>query len=191
MENANQFGYFAKDVASELEITTSTLRRWAIELEKEGYSFERNEKEQRIYYERDFKAFRELKKLLSNSVPFVDAIKAVVSMDLENKNALKTPSVYTDEMRLSTRELTDIVQKAVKEAIKEEREMMFQAFENKMNDVVEKRDRILTQQLKRSLEERRLEIAAAQEEKKRAGDFLLIYLVNKKGKLKNWSFPFC
>jgi len=167
MENANQFGYFAKDVASELEITTSTLRRWAIELEKEGYSFERNEKEQRIYYERDFKAFRELKKLLSNSVPFVDAIKAVVSMDLENKNALKTPSVYTDEMRLSTRELTDIVQKAVKEAIKEEREMMFQAFENKMNDVVEKRDRILTQQLKRSLEERRLEIAAAQEEQEK------------------------
>ncbi len=28
--------------------------------------------------------------------------------------------------------------------------MMFQAFENKMNDVVEKRDRILTQQLNRS-----------------------------------------
>jgi len=91
-------------------------------------------------FERDFKAFRELKKLLINLVPFVDATKAVVSMDLENKNSLKTPSVYTDKMRLSTRELNDIVQKAVKETIMEEREMMFQAFENKMNDVVEKRD---------------------------------------------------
>jgi len=40
--------------------------------------FERNEKERRIYYERDFKVFRELKKLLSNSVPLVDSIKAVV-----------------------------------------------------------------------------------------------------------------
>ncbi|MEF3225947.1 MerR family transcriptional regulator, partial [Campylobacter jejuni] len=90
MENGS-FGYFAKDVASDLEVTTSTLRRWSIELEKLGYQFERNDKEQRIYYERDFKAFRELKKLLSNSVPFVDAIKAVVSMDLENKNASKTP----------------------------------------------------------------------------------------------------
>ncbi|MEF3225897.1 MerR family transcriptional regulator, partial [Campylobacter jejuni] len=90
MENGS-FGYFAKDVASDLEVTTSTLRRWSIELEKSGYQFERNDKDQRIYYERDFKAFRELKKLLSNSVPFVDAIKAVVSMDLENKNASKTP----------------------------------------------------------------------------------------------------
>jgi DNA-binding transcriptional MerR regulator len=167
MENANEFGYFAKDVAFELEVTTSTLRRWSIELEKAGYSFERNEKEQRIYFERDFKAFRELKKLLSNSVPFADAIKAVVSMNLENKNASQTPSVYSDDIRVSKHELQEIVHKAVKEAIEKEREAMFRAFENKMNDVVERRDRVLTQEMKRSLEERQLEIAAAQEEKKK------------------------
>lgn len=164
MENTNNFGYFAKDVAAELELTTSTLRRWSIELEKAGYSFERNEKEQRIYYERDFKAFRELKKLLSNSVFFIDAIKAVVSTDLDNKNALKTPSVFTDEVRLSKQELHDLVHKAVKDAIEEEREAMFDAFEHKMNDVVEKRDRFITQQLHQSLEEKRLEIAATKEE---------------------------
>ncbi|MEI3611417.1 MerR family transcriptional regulator [Pseudogracilibacillus sp. SO30301A] len=90
----NEFGYFSKDVAIELEITTSTLRRWSIELEKEGYNFNRNEKEQLIYYERDFKALRELKKLLSNNVPFSDAIKAIASTDFENKNAKQTPSVY-------------------------------------------------------------------------------------------------
>jgi DNA-binding transcriptional MerR regulator len=166
MENTSNFGYFAKDVASELEITTSTLRRWSIELEKAGYSFERNEKEQRIYYERDFKAFREMKKLLANSVAFVDAIKAVSSMDLDDKNASLTPSVYKQELRLSKSELQEIVHTAVKEAIDKEREAMFQAFENKMNDVVEKRDRIITQQLNKSLEEKRLEIAATQEEKK-------------------------
>lgn len=166
MENTNHFGYFAKGVAFELGVTTSTLRRWSIELEKTGYSFERNEKEQRIYYERDFKAFRELKQLLSHSVPFVDAIKAVVAMDVENKNAAKTPSVYTEYIRLSKHEIKEIVQTAVKEAIEEEREAMFQAFEHKMNDVVERRDRLITQQLQQSLEERRLEIAAAQDENK-------------------------
>ena len=163
MENTSNFGYFAKDVASELQITTSSLRRWSIELEKSGYSFERNEKDQRIYYERDFKAFRELKKLLSSSVSFIDAIKAVVSMDLENKNASKTPSVYTGEIRLSKSELHEIVHHAVKEAIQEEREVMYQAFENKMTNLIEQRDRILTQQLQNSLEEKRLEIAASKE----------------------------
>lgn len=41
---------------------------------------------------------------------------------------------------------------------------MFKAFEYKMNDVVEKRDRLLTMQLQQSLEEKKLEIAAAKEE---------------------------
>jgi len=52
----------------------------------------------------------------------------------------------------------------VKVAMEEERENMLKAFEYKMNDVVEKRDRILTMQLQQSLEEKRLEIAAAKEE---------------------------
>jgi DNA-binding transcriptional MerR regulator len=166
MVNTNTFGYFAKDVAVDLEITTSTLRRWSLELEKLGYVFERNEKEQRIYYERDFKVFRELKKLLSNSVSFTDATKAVVAMDIENKNAVITPSVFHDEVRLSKQELQDLVHKAVKEAVEEERESMFKAFEQKINNVIENRDRVLTQQLQNSLEERRSEIAAAKEGKK-------------------------
>ncbi|GIN87588.1 hypothetical protein J6TS2_39740 [Heyndrickxia sporothermodurans] len=75
MEHPQTFGYFSKDVALELEITTSTLRRWSIELEKLGYVFDRNDKEQRIYYERDFKALRELKKLLAHNVSFTDAVR--------------------------------------------------------------------------------------------------------------------
>lgn len=54
MNDSKSFGYFSKDVALELKITTSSLRRWSFELEKLGYNFERNEKEQRIYYERRF-----------------------------------------------------------------------------------------------------------------------------------------
>ncbi|NMO80143.1 MerR family transcriptional regulator [Niallia alba] len=164
MKNANSFGYFSKDVAADLEITTSSLRRWSIELEQHGYIMERNEKGQRIYYERDFKALRELKKLLANNVSFTDALNAVVSMNMDEKNATKTPSVFTDEIRLSKSELEETIQRVVKVAIEEERENMLKAFEYKMNDVVEKRDRILTMQLQQSLEEKRLEIAAAKEE---------------------------
>ena len=166
MENTESYGYFAKDVALNLDITTSTLRRWSIELEKLNYTFERNNKDQRIYYERDFKAFRELKKLLANDVPLADALKAVVSMDLDTKNAVQTPSVYKDEIRVSKSELEDLIHKSVKQAVEEEREAMLKAFELKINDVVEQRDRVLTTQLQNALEERRLEIAAATEEKR-------------------------
>ncbi|PFI06562.1 DNA-binding protein, partial [Bacillus cereus] len=48
-----EYGYFAQEVAKQLDINTNTLRRWSIELEKMEYIFERNERNQRIYYEND------------------------------------------------------------------------------------------------------------------------------------------
>ena len=44
---------------------------------------------------------------------------------------------------------------------------MFQGFEMKMNDAVEKRDRLLTTQMNKKFEEKSLEIAAAKEEHKK------------------------
>lgn len=143
----NEFGYFSKEVATELDITTSTLRRWSIELEKTGYYFERNDNNQRIYYERDFRAFRELKNLLSNNVPFVDAIKAVSAMNFDNKINTKTPSVSYDIVRLSRRDLEDIVTKV----IEKERSYMLEVFEEKLKNEIEIRDRLLLKRLNQSL----------------------------------------
>lgn len=143
----NEFGYFSKEVATELDITTSTLRRWSIELEKAGYYFERNDNNQRIYYERDFRAFRELKNLLSNNVPFVDAIKAVSAMNFDNKINTKTPSVSYDIVRLSRRDLEDIVTKV----IEKERSYMLEVFEEKLKNEIEIRDRLLLKRLNQSL----------------------------------------
>ena len=143
----NEFGYFSKEVATELDITTSTLRRWSIELEKAGYYFERNDNNQRIYYERDFRAFRELKNLLSNNVPFVDAIKAVSAMNFDNKTNTKTPSVSYDIVRLSRRDLEDIVTKV----IEKERSYMLEVFEEKLKNEIEIRDRLLLKRLNQSL----------------------------------------
>lgn len=42
---------------------------------------------------------------------------------------------------------------------------MFQVFEYKLNNLIEQRDRHLTKELERSLEEKRLEIAASEENK--------------------------
>lgn len=44
-------------------------------------------------------------------------------MDLQAKNATQTPSVFTDDIRLSTRQLEEIIHKTVKQAI-EEREAL-------------------------------------------------------------------
>lgn len=170
MENGSheetQKSYWAKDIAELLDISTSNLRRWSIDLENEGYCFYRDEHNRRAYLEKDIMPLKKLKEFLANNMSKNDAIKAVVSMFPRDNNDVFTVPVIEDELRLSKRELKEIVQEAVKEAVEEEREAMFRAFEHKMNDTLEKRDRLLTQHLQATLEERRLEIAASQEKKK-------------------------
>ena len=169
MENGineeSQKSYWAKDIAELLDITTSNLRRWSIDLENEGYCFYRDEHNRRAYLEKDIMPLKKLKEFLANNMSKNDAIKAVVSMFPKDNNSLFTIPVNDNEIRLSKRELKEIVQEAVREAIEEEREAMFLAFEHKMGDTLEKRDRLLTQHLQTTLEERRLEIAVAQEKK--------------------------
>ena len=177
LSNASEYGYFAKDVAAELEVTTSTLRRWSIELEKAGYKFERNEKDQRIYYDRDFKAFRELKKLISNSVVLVDAINAVVSMDVEGLNASQTPSVYREETRLTRQFLEEVldekINKAIQQAFEEGRQQGQKEIKEMMKKIEkrsEERDDNLISVI-RSIQEEKEEvkqlIAASQEQAKK------------------------
>lgn len=177
LSNASEYGYFAKDVAADLEVTTSTLRRWSIELEKAGYKFERNEKDQRIYYDRDFKAFRELKKLISNSVVLVDAINAVVSMDVEGLNASQTPSVYREETRLTRQFLEEIldekINKAIQQAFEEGRQQGQKEIKEMMKKIEkrsEERDDNLMSVI-RSIQEEKEEvkqlIAASQEQAKK------------------------
>lgn len=157
--------YWAKDIAELLDISTSNLRRWSIDLENEGYSFYRDEHHRRAYLEKDIMPLKKLKEFLANNMSKNDAVKAVVSMFPTDDNGVITIPVIKDEVRLSRLELQEIVQEAVREAVEEEREAMFKFFEHKMNDTFETRDRILTQQLQLTLEERKLEIAAAQDKK--------------------------
>lgn len=93
----NDFGYYAKTVANDLEISPNTLRRWSIELENKGYAFERTETNKRVYYERDYKAFRELKKLLDAGVSMESASKTVVNSYGKGDNELQTPTVHEHE----------------------------------------------------------------------------------------------
>ncbi|KYQ02976.1 hypothetical protein B4079_1852 [Bacillus cereus] len=101
----NEFGYYAKTVSNDLEISPNTLRRWSIELENWGYEFERTETNKRVYYERDCKAFRELKKLLDAGVSMESASRTVVNSFGTGDNESQTPTVrehQTAEIERST-----------------------------------------------------------------------------------------
>jgi DNA-binding transcriptional MerR regulator len=163
----NEYGFFSKDVALKLDINASTLRQWCLAMEKEGYEFQKNDKNQRIFYDRDISLLFELKMLIEKTRNRDDAIKSVVSKRKSVDNTEKLLSVNENErdnITVSKSDLEEIIQRSVEKAIEKERESMFKAFEMKLNDTVEQRDRYLLHQLNESMEQKRLEIAAAKEE---------------------------
>ncbi|WP_176467245.1 helix-turn-helix domain-containing protein [Terribacillus saccharophilus] len=124
--------YTAKDLASSLDVTTSTLRRWAIALESAHYPFQRNEKGQRIYTEQDIATFEELKKLLGEKMTFADAIQQLTGhTKTENKSE-------TEKLNVTAEELEKLVSRAVKKAVKKEREKLFKQMKKQMKKELEK-----------------------------------------------------
>ena len=102
-----EYGFFSKEVAIQLDINPNTLRRWSIELEKYGYDFTRNEKEQRIYYDRDLVALTDFKKMLHRTQSLENAAKAVVKRVQDQENAEKMLSVI-EENHPQTPPITDL-----------------------------------------------------------------------------------
>ncbi|MGG1152608.1 MerR family transcriptional regulator [Bacillus wiedmannii] len=104
-----EYGYFAQKVAKQLDINTNTLRRWSIELEKMEYIFERNERNQRIYYENDIDILKQMKEYLNQNWKLEEA--ATRSIDIVEENVQKTDSVQEEldtEVTLQKRSQTDI-----------------------------------------------------------------------------------
>jgi DNA-binding transcriptional MerR regulator len=125
--------YTAKDLAASLDVTTSTLRRWAIALESAHYPFQRNEKGQRIYTNQDITTFEELKKLLGEKMTFADAIQKLTG---HNKSMEKNSE--TKKLDLTAEELEKLVSRAVKKAVKKEREKLFKQMKKQMKKELEK-----------------------------------------------------
>lgn len=165
----DKIGHFSKEVALQLDINASTLRQWCLAIENEGYSFERNNKDQRIFYERDINMLFQIKNQIEKTRNRDNAIKSTVARFLMENNAENTLSVNEnehDKIAFTKEELQTLIEQSVEKAIEKEREAMFKAFESKINNVIESRDRQIVQHMNQSLEQQRLEIAAAEEDKK-------------------------
>ena len=160
-----EYGMFAKELALNLDINTNTLRRWALELEEHGYEFDRNEKNQRVYYERDILALSDFQKIIEKTQSLEITAKAVVAKVNDKKNAEKMLSVIQDngeKMVFTKDEFEKMINKAADEAV----ERAAEHFAEKFMNVIEQRDRNLIHNLTETLERKQLEIAAATEEKK-------------------------
>jgi DNA-binding transcriptional MerR regulator len=83
MDNAEEFGYFAKTVSEKTGVGKDTLRNWSLRLESDGAEFERNARGQRIYYEKDIRAIQNMKELLDLQQPLNSVSKIIAEKMIE------------------------------------------------------------------------------------------------------------
>jgi hypothetical protein len=94
----NERAFWTKEVAETLEIGTSTLRKWALALENQGYEFVRGEKNSRAFLERDIVVLRRMKELIQNAGMTTDAaVKVALSRDFDNSVTDDRTDTMTDE----------------------------------------------------------------------------------------------
>lgn len=160
-----EYGAFSKDVALHLDINKNTLRRWSLELEKHGYEFTRNEKDQRIYYQRDIVALTDFQKLLDKTQSLENTAKAIATKVRDKENADRMLSVFDEsnaKVTFTKEEIEALLQQTAEETAVKTAEHLMKRFD----DMIERRDKELVHSLQDSMEQRRLEIAMAEETKK-------------------------
>ena len=149
--------YWNNEVAERLEMGKSTLRRWCLELEKQGYTFTKGEQDSRAFLEQDVLLLEKIKKLQSEGSKLENAIKQVLS---EREQLPLTPvdTPRSPELDFSTE------REKLKQELLQEIKQELLGTEQRILERLEERDQLLMQHFREVQETKRL-VAATQQKK--------------------------
>lgn len=173
----NEFekAYTTKEVSLSLDIGTSTLRKWCLALEENGYQFVRNEQNGRSYVEGDLVAFKHFKHLVQKENFTLDNASKVVTSKFKGKaSETVTPSVpalnneYTRDLGRSD-EFVQSLLDYIERQDKFNRDLVERLDKQQkyIEERLEERDNRLLEAM-RGVQEKQKLIAAEQEEKKKS-----------------------
>jgi DNA-binding transcriptional MerR regulator len=182
----NEPAYWAKEVADALQISDSTLRKWCLALEKNGYQFTRGTNNSRAFVERDIIVLRRMKELIQNrGVTVEHAASTVISSveaDTRTTGVRETNEVAVrgdQDVVISGELLKQLLERQERlEALNQELLRRLDEQQKYINERLERRDRRLMEALRQVQETQRL-IAASQEEAKKQKRGLIARLFGK------------
>jgi hypothetical protein len=169
MDEKIEKAYSPKEVFTTLDIGDSTLRKWCIALEKNGYVFIRNDQKGRIFVEADLVVLRHFQNLIKqHNMQLDNAATLVIDRFGKGSFEVGTLSVPAEEQSDLSRSNEDFINKLL-EHIKSQEEFNRTLLERLdwQQKYIEERlgshDGIIQNYMKEAMETRRL-IAATQEQ---------------------------
>src|SRR3954451_10385787 len=161
--------YSPKEMFTTLDIGDSTLRKWCLSLEKNGYVFIRNDKNNRLYVESDLVVLRHFQNLIKQHNMQLDNA-AILVIDRFGKGAFEAstvsvPAKKEEEEQRDLNRYNDEDIKELKETVNKQNELLQELikkmddqhsyYENKFEAL--KYDRDLIHSLRSGMDQRRLE----------------------------------
>ncbi|KZM53252.1 MerR family transcriptional regulator [Aeribacillus pallidus] len=180
--------YTTKEVSTTLEIGESTLRKWCLSLEKNGYQFIRNEQNKRLFVEHDLVVLRHFQKLVQEvNMPLENASMLVIDRFSESPFEKRTGIVPVnkkgeqhDLMRSDTvieqlEKIDTLIQEnaELKAEISEIKAMLAQQ-QKYIQERLEERDRKLIESI-RSFQEQKQVLLEASTAKEKKGFFTRLF----------------
>jgi 3-phosphoglycerate kinase len=165
--------FWNHELADKLGIGESTLRKWCIELEKNGYTFIKGVKDSRAFTVHDLTALTTFKELIKvDKLPKEEASKVIAERFGRREGNEGTTPVQMEENR-SIHSLEKMVEKLLERTEKQEEfnRALIERLEEQdryIKESIEKRDRLLLENIRKNQEEQ----AAAREEEKQKKKFI-------------------
>jgi len=175
--NTSENAYWGKEVAEILQIGESTLRKWCLSLENEGYTFTRGQHKSRAFLDRDILTLRRMKELIQNKdVTLKTASEIVVSTfdkgdrtravlqenDLREVSVLSDPSVRQEEL------LMEVLER--QERLEEQNRLLISKLgeqQKYIDEKLEKRDKQFIEAIRESQETKKLIASALEQQEQR------------------------
>lgn len=180
-----------KEISLVLDVGTSTLRKWCLALEENGYSFHRTEKNNRLFLEHDLVALKYFKELVQDKQFTLKNASNVVTSRFKGEftegeaSESRTPNndLLTSSSKRSDEILEELLEKSKKQdefnqeilSLNQRLVEKLDAQHRYIEDSIKKRDELLMQTIKENLETRKLIAAAREEEESKKGFFAKLF----------------
>lgn len=164
--------YWANQVATILDVSKSTLRKWSLALEAAGYVFVRDEHDRRCYIERDIPVLRRMKTMLDDGMTMENAALVGIALEKPRENEVMSGSVnmvvHAQNMRLEDRYLEIVAQNQKMRAILERLEERMQEQQENMRKQLAVQRQYIEESLHRRDEQLMLTLREMTEARKEA-----------------------
>lgn len=161
--------YSPKDVAFALDAGDSTIRKWCIALEEEGYFFSRTDNNRRVFFERDLVVLRHFQKLVQvQNMSMQNAARIVAPRFKEQPSEQKNSENGVPSIRYDDGVLEKVFDEI--EQLKNLNVQLLKRLDEQQTYIEErlsKRDAVLMESLREVQETKKLMIEQKAEEEKK------------------------